>query len=540
MTKKIFKWFFCQPDWIDAIALSLFAVAITWQPFLLYQTVNLPELGLYLPGLGAILHGQVPYRDFFYLRGPFELYLPAFLMRLFGEHLAVLSTYFYVGTVIALITCVWIACEVFTTRIFLYTMVPVLIARTFPRVVFAYWGGMRYAWGLLAIFCVIRFFSKNQKRWLLISGLLTAVAGLTSIEIGVSVFAAFIIGIVLCRRNWQKTIFTYMIGIGIIFVPYFLYMAYQGAWADYAKDQWVIVTQLNHDFLKTEVAPSNVGQFFHALIVMTDKNFRQITPVYCYLAFAIYLFLRQRRRRLDKMDYSVIVIAIYGIMIYFPAWFRSIWTSVFEMSLQPEKIVLFYVLARGSLQLLSKQHFKKIAYMLITAIVISSFAYCIPRFSKRFFVFWRKPFKNQISTKINLPRIKGMVLPQWQAADFIQLKQFVDTHTLPGELIWMFPELGAIHFIVERPWIGKFPTATLTWFSDEWYEQYMRELKRVKPRYAIFEKKSPKHFEEEVGLSIRAKNKFKTQMSYLQENYFIISETPTYNIYIRNDLRKGS
>lgn len=537
MIKKIFNWFLCPANRIDAFILSLFAIAITAQPFLLHQTINLSELGLYLPGIDAVLHGQVPFRDFFYLRGPFELYMPAILMNLFGENLAVLPAYFYVGTVITLITCVWIAYEIYPARLFLYVMVPVFVARTFPRVVFAYWGGMRYAWGLLAVLCLMLFLRKNRKLWMFTAGLFTACAGLTSIEIGVSVFVAFIVTLILCYRSWQKVIPSYIIGIGAISLPYFLYMLHQGAWVSYLNSQRVVVTQMMITFLPTEAIPSNIGQFFHALIVFTDKNFRQLTPVYCYLSLAVYLCLRCRRKCLERMDYCIIIVAAYGLMLYITA-FRTLWQTVFEMALQPEKIILFYLLARFSLQFLSKKHFTK-AVILITVLVVASLGYSIPRFSKRFFVFWRNPFKNQASVKISLPRIKGMVIPQWQAKDFIQLKEFVDTHTPAKEAIWMYPELGAMHFILNRPWIGKFPTATLAWIDEEWYEQYMRELKRVKPRYAIFEKQSPKHFEEPC-YSPKAKRKFKAQVSYLNENYSIISETSTYSIHVRNDLRKGS
>ncbi|MDO8489358.1 MAG: hypothetical protein Q7S42_04540 [Candidatus Omnitrophota bacterium] len=171
---------------------------------------------------------------------------------------------------------------------------------------------------------------------------------------------------------------------------------------------------------------------------------------------------------------------------------------------------------------------------LIVAIIVSSLGYCIPRFPKRFFVFWRDPFKNLASAKINMPRINGMVLPKWQADDFIQLREFSQKHTDFGEKIWMYPELGAIHFIIERPWVGKFPTATSAWFTDAWYEQYMLELKRVVPRYAIFDRNSPEHFEE-VGLSDKLKNRFNDQILYLKANYSIISSTPAYDIYIRKN-----
>src|SRR5690349_13599884 len=143
------------PNKVHLLLLSLLIVALLWNPYYLHQQINLFELGLYLPGIDGILHGKVPYRDFFYLRGPFELYVPACFMKIFGEHLAVLSTYLYIGSVLTIIAAVLIASEVLETKIFLWILAPLLVARTFPRVVFTYWGGMRYVWGLLTVYAAV-------------------------------------------------------------------------------------------------------------------------------------------------------------------------------------------------------------------------------------------------------------------------------------------------------------------------------------------------------------------------------------------------
>jgi len=66
----------------DLFFLSLFTILITFQPYFLYGEINLFEFGIYLPNINAVLDGFIPYRDFFHLRGPLELYVPAFLMNL--------------------------------------------------------------------------------------------------------------------------------------------------------------------------------------------------------------------------------------------------------------------------------------------------------------------------------------------------------------------------------------------------------------------------------------------------------------------------
>ena len=173
------------PAWKDALILSLFCIAITFHPFYLNNRINIFELGLYLPGINGILHGLVPYRDFFHLRGPLELYTPALLMKFFGVHIGTLCFYFFAGNVLCLIVVILIARELIRSRFFFYMMVPGIIARAFPRVTFGIWGGMRYAYGLMAVYCLISFFQKKHWAWAAAAGFLTALAALTSIEMGV-------------------------------------------------------------------------------------------------------------------------------------------------------------------------------------------------------------------------------------------------------------------------------------------------------------------------------------------------------------------
>src|SRR5580704_2149514 len=93
------------------LALMILALAMMWDPHYLDRELNLFEWSLYLPGIDAISQGQVPYRDFFHLRGPFELYVPALFMKIFGFRADVLATYFYLGTVLGILTAVLITFE---------------------------------------------------------------------------------------------------------------------------------------------------------------------------------------------------------------------------------------------------------------------------------------------------------------------------------------------------------------------------------------------------------------------------------------------
>lgn len=514
-----------------AIALA-FVIVMTWHPYYLHHEFNLFELGLYLPGIQGIMDGQVPYRDFFYLRGPLDLYIPAVLMEIFGNNVAVLATYFYAGTVITLLFAVLIAHELLPSRLMFFSFVPILVARTFPRVVFTFWGGLRYAWGLAAVWCILRFMRRRSGKWLVAAGILTVAGGLTSIEIGVCAFAA--IAAILC---WDKdrahTLRTYCFSIAMTVAPFVIYLIAQNAFVPFLDVQWTVATKLTKVFVQTEPVPSNLWEVINALIPGYNKNFRQMTPVYCYIFFAVYLWWRRKNGLLDKIDKAAAVVALYGLMVYLTG-FRNIWSNVFEMSLQPEKIIFFYLVSRLLQVLAARAKFQKLAIAFLVGIVISSLGYSIDRFNKRFLFFLKDPLKGQEAVRMAIPTVKGFVLPQAQAKDIIQLKQFFEQNTEPGDKIWMFPELGSMHFILERPWIGKFPMAILSWIDDKWYGEYMQELNKTKPKYLVANKVPP-HYLEKSAFAVEAnRQKFLEQAAFIEEHYTLAASTPTYNIYIYN------
>ncbi len=528
MFKNLHQWLLQKTKLQDLGWLLLFACFVLWNPFYLHQQINLFELGLYLPGIGAVLDGQIPYRDFFYLRGPFEIYFPALMMKIFGEHVAVLSTYFYIGNVLCLIICLMIAYRIFPQRWILYSFVPVLIARTYPRVVYTYWGGFRYVWGLLAIYCLVEFIIRKRTSWIVASGAFTVIAGLTSMEVGVCSAVAVFCGIWL-NQNRLKNLGFYFFGAAMIAVPYVSYLMMNGALDDYFQAQWLVATQMIHTFPQTEPVPSNFLEVCAGLFNPANKNFRQMTPVYGFVFFTLYFWRQRLRNQLNVIDIAMSGVAVYGLMLYVTG-FRNIWASVFEMALQPEKIVLFYLLFKLTQNSIVGLN-KKVCGTLIIVILVSSLGYSFDRFNKRFLFFRKIPFKNESAEWINLSRVGRMKVPAFQAADLNQLTVLIEQYTKPGEKIWMYPELGAFHFIFDRPNIDQFPTATLAWMDEKAYARYMKELSQHPPRFAVVNKHAPEYFEKSYFPVQRNVEKYQEQMNFLKDHYRVIHSTPTYHFY---------
>ena len=516
------------------LGLMIIAIAIMWNPHYLNQELNLFEWGLYLPGIDAVSQGQVPYRDFFHLRGPFELYAPALFMKIFGFRADVLATYFYLGTVLTILAAVLIAYELISQRLLLYSFVLILVIRTFPRVVFTFWGGMRYAWGLLAVWCLIRFFKTNRPGWLVAGGCLAAIGAWTSIEIGVSVLVALLAVIALSHEYRRKAWF-FFAGFLIISVPFGIYLLSQNALKPYLQAQWIVVTHMQNVFLQTDPVPDTFLKWVHALFVPRDKNFHQMTPMYCYLFFFSLYFWRMFNKKVTLTEQSVLVVAVYGLMVY-TSGFRNLWASVFEMSLQPEKIVLFYLLGQFIVSSEKKfARFKWVGAGLLAAVVLSSVVYSVSHFSKKFYRFsWGyKSINRSPASPIDLPRIRHMTIPAWQAKDLEQLTRFVDEHVPTREAVWMYPELGSLHFILQRPWVGRFPMAALSWIDEGWFADYAAALQQNPPRYAIVNKKMPFYFDKVYFLVPTNRIKHERMMQFLYDHYVIEGQTPSYYVYRR-------
>lgn len=585
---------FKKPTFIDVSLLCIFAFLITWHPFFLRGGLNLYELGIYLPGIQAILDGQIPYRDFFYLRGPLELYFPAFFMAILGKKVSVLITLFYVCTVLTMLVYIFLAQRIYKTRLALYLMVPVFVGKTFPRVVFTYWGGFRYLVGVLSLFCLIEFLQKRRGIWLFFSGVLAACGFLTSIEVGFSAIMAFMAVFFSAfllkdfnRKDFLKKSLAYFLGMGVVIIPYFTYLIIHQAWHPYWEVLGTILTNMQKTYNPETFArmPKHLGEFLLLLINPQHKEFDHYTPVYTYvifwglLGFWIKNMLAERNngqltKRLGIFNsdpfliLSLAALGTYGTVFFYAA-FRNVQTAAFEMALQPEKIILFFSLEVFLLEILKrKEELKqrilavrfvlrpvkfKLKYflmnMIFISVIFSSAGYAIQRYSHRFFTFQflagkilgkdtnpLKPLWNQDTVTLSHPLLAGITVPASQAQDLKEIEAFIKENTSPKDPLLCFPQLGIFHFLLDRPFIDRFPMAADTWMNERWHHEFMMDLKRVGPKFVILENPFSPWFEE-LSSAVEA-NRKKTEevLSYIYQNYIPVKKTFSCLIYKRKDI----
>lgn len=548
------------PRWVDAWILILITVLITANPFYLNNRINLYELSLYLPGINGILHGLVPFKDFFHLRGPLELYMPAWLMTMSGVHVGTLCAYFFIGNVLCLAVLVLIAKELIRSRLIFYMMIPAIIARTFPRVCFMNWGGMRYAFGLLAVFCLIRFFKSRKIGWMVAAGVISAAAVLTSVEIGIcagiaAVGALLIAGAsrLLSVADVRKGLIAFFAAGIIGITPWLVYSWQQQALLPYFEAMWTIITR----FLTVinphlaSVYPSNLPEALAAMFNPGHDNFKQLTPAYTYLFLLGFLIWSWRKQQLTVSILGIVAVSVYGFVLYEMA-FRALLASQFEMALMPEKIVYFFLIEAVILWIWQKKtswpSWQSILIsVLVMALFVSSLAYTLTRFNKRFWAFqWAasvvsgkdKPAlkfadKNEQYEELTLERARGIWVPVDQALEIKQLDAFIRSHTSAGDEVLFFPELGGYNFIFDRPFVGRFPMSDLAWLHDQWFEEYLTDLKQLDAKYVIVQQRMPEDWEKIYFGYAPNQYKFNQLSAVIRQSYRRVAQTEGSWIYER-------
>jgi len=379
------------------------------------------------------------------------------------------------------------------------------------------------------------------------------------------IFAALIFSCVF-KLQGRKTMISgfcfYTLGLLAVIVPYFWYLSVTHSLSPYFESVYTVVTNMQNIINPHVVSeyPHNFPEALRAMLTPTSKNFRHMSPSYFYLALLIYLIYRTQKKRLTTTDINIVCVGVYGFVMYNAA-FRSIWASQFEMALQPEKILFFFILEEALFYLDGKKEkFRvdieaaaqtfiprlKVYFIsfLFVGFVISSLGYSIDRYNKRFFAF--KYLRNVIMRKdtkeimplgkvpsraLAIERAKGMVVPLEQANELEAIDNFFRKTTTVQETVLMYPELGTYSFLIDRPFLGRFPISTFSWFNDKWYEEFVLEFKKAKPRYIVLQKKFPPNWNE-VYLALEAnRKKYEEVMNLIDANYVLKTITPQSHIY---------
>ena len=129
-----------------------------------YTTME-PDEGIILQGAQRILHGEIPYRDFFTFYTPGSYYLLAGLFKLFGNSFMVARTALAVCGAVSSSVCYLLARRVCSRQSALFAAALVtLTALPFRFLVLHNWDST--LWACLALYCSVRFLESPRPVWI--------------------------------------------------------------------------------------------------------------------------------------------------------------------------------------------------------------------------------------------------------------------------------------------------------------------------------------------------------------------------------------
>jgi hypothetical protein len=272
--------------------------------------------------------------------------------------------------------------------------------------------------------------------------------------------------------------------------------------------------------------------------------FMIMTPIYAYIFCAAYIVFRIKKNKCNWEIPVLICLAIYGIILYIGA-FRKIEGHHFEMALQPEKFLLFFMFEEVWLYLKNKK--PAVIFCFVFFFVVGSLGYAIQRYDHRFAMFkWIKKevfqqkvkglslLENMESATLHLERVDGITVPKWQAEEIQGVVEFLEKNTGPDEAVFTYPELGNFNFYADRPFVGRFPIATFTWMYQPWHEELLADFKKSKPEYVIMTNLGHRTFPH-VWYFRNPKNKewFELLTRLILDNYEVVEVFSSVSIYRR-------
>lgn len=152
-----------------------------------------PDEGIVLRGADRILHGEVPYRDFFMFYTPGSVYLVAALFKIFGNSLAVARTSIaVVGAGCSVIT--YLLAHRVCSRVMavLAAGLTMFAGVSYRPIVLHNWYSTFFAF--LAIYATVRLWESESKGWALATGLFVAVTTLIEQSKGAGLCLGFVTG----------------------------------------------------------------------------------------------------------------------------------------------------------------------------------------------------------------------------------------------------------------------------------------------------------------------------------------------------------
>src|ERR1700688_1223171 len=246
------------------VPLFVFVVSLLYLFLFRRYSAMDPDEGIVLQGAERILHGEVPYRDFFSFYTPGSFYLLAGLFKVFGDSFIVARTSIAtVGAGLSVVTYL-LARRVCSRQIALLAAgLTMTTATPYRFLVLHNWYATFFA--CLAVYAAVRLLESHKAMWAFATGSLVALTILIEQSKGAGLCIGLVIGYIVLRICGRiQTHFITPVGLGFVW-PWIILLMYSGSrgvlgvmWQDWL---WPLhhYTTANHVFYGYQSWPKHAS-----------------------------------------------------------------------------------------------------------------------------------------------------------------------------------------------------------------------------------------------------------------------------------------
>jgi hypothetical protein len=554
-------------DYFIAPGVILF---LLFDPNFLHGYIDFLETGQYLSGVNGIFEGKVPYKDFFVLFGPFQLYAIAAAMALFGKTIATFRMFFYLNYLLSFLAIYFLARQVCRRRSAVYLAVFVCLVEVSQPFWATSWDFGRMGLGMLVLLVLAAYARKEDKRLVFLAGILSGTTFFYTLDVGVIAILASLIflsassmqgpGVGRERISQALRLFLWYGGGGLLVaIPLFIFMALEGALVPYIETAFYVLPKY-HMTVWGQAAPSFVEAVRNSptiLALVRKEVFRVYLPIFLYTGIFLYLVAFLLRKKWNTERSIFLLLFIFGVLAYKTA-FRAIMGPQFQVVLPPLLILTVSLFERAHDALFvrdpettqharvgSKFLLKTVAFGML-AVAVGSYFLVSP---KRYYgtlhgwlayqqlkgelvatYSFPVPFHSLGLKESKVERIGKAMIPSWQEAQVAAVVEYLKKNTKEREEVFCYPEHGLYNFLAERPASTQFYIAGYAYTAPHWREKLLAQLSTHGPRIVVYNTEIS-NLAKSIG---RREELFPDVTKFIERNYHVAEAFGTIRIYLRN------
>lgn len=479
----------------------LFSYASTAE---LSQWIDLFHRGESIGPASDYLRGKVPFRDVFVLHGMLEDgQLDAWLMQLFGRSLdvAVMRT---------VILGAFLGVAIWFLGIAIFESIPLAML----CVAMGSWTTAENNRTFFQVAAVALFWNALRRRSTasaICSGILAGVALFFSYEIGLytivaGLLVALLIRIAMTRNEWNgmppgQAATSFAIGVALGAAPFALWLATRGALDDFLVTSFVTIPKYI-DAVWSLPFPDLVSTFrkdlnLHALseFVLWEKFHLVLSPLTIAIA-AVYFIQRWLRRRVDMLDYALLVLTVFATVAQRTAFGRASFRhQYFAAFLIGPLLVLLAVLVvrmlRGVWERGGEGTRAFVVAISVAAVPVIAVLFWIPDLIN----IRLHDFTRYYGRVMRVDRDARAEEVSWRIAD---VSRNIRELTRRNEPFFDFSNQPAFYFFADRPNPTRFYQVPIL-SPREFQDETIRALERAKPKVIL--RRSPELFDQFDGVT---------------------------------------